>query len=309
MRPLVSICIPTFSRPAELEEAIRSVLAQRYPRFEVVVSDNGTQGEAVVRRLADPRVRYFQNGTNRGLPANLNLSMDRARGDLIGLLMDDDLLLDDFIDRVVNRFESDASLDFVFTNHLIERGGRRRVRRCALAGGKYASFLVPALRHQPVAMSAALMRRRVWQAARPFPDLWTLDAAFYLRVAQAGFVFHYLDEPLMCYRVHAGQMSSDGQRFREDLVKLYDSLHFDDPECERIRRAHLARSLASMAASRLKHGRYPEAREAAMRARRTAFSALSTRQRAVVMLAGSAVLARLARQAWTALHPRAAVVP
>ena len=59
--PKVSIMIPTYNRAHYLVDAIDSSLAQDYPNFEVIVSDNAsTDGTLnVVRKYkADPRFRY-----------------------------------------------------------------------------------------------------------------------------------------------------------------------------------------------------------------------------------------------------------
>ncbi|HET7513107.1 MAG TPA: glycosyltransferase, partial [Chthoniobacterales bacterium] len=65
MTPRVSITIPTFNRPAYLEEAIESALAQTYPEIEVLVFDNGTMPETleVAERAArhDERVIFRRN--------------------------------------------------------------------------------------------------------------------------------------------------------------------------------------------------------------------------------------------------------
>lgn len=301
--PLVSICIPTYARPVELEEAIRSVLAQSYENVEVVVSDNGTLGEAVVQRLQDPRVRYFKNQTNVGLTGNLGFSIQRARGELVGLLMDDDRLLPAFIDRVVAQFNTDPSLDVVFTNHYFDRGGRWQVRDCALPAGRYPSFLRALLQHQPVCLSSTLMRREIWARAHPFPDVWTVDLVICLRLALAGCVFSYLDEPLMVYRIHTGQLSSDDTRFREDNVTLWETFSFADPDCERLRRTFLARSLLFLAATQIKHRHYAQAKATAQRARRLGARNLPLRQRLLALIVRSEVLARLSGGLWSAMHP------
>ena len=123
-RPLVSVCIPTFRRPVQLEQALRSVLAQTYPNFEIVVSDDSGDQEQVVRRLDDARIHYFRNEPHAGMAANFNLSLDRAGGELIGFLHDDDRWLPQFLERVVGHFTTDPALDLVFTNHYLERADR-----------------------------------------------------------------------------------------------------------------------------------------------------------------------------------------
>jgi glycosyltransferase involved in cell wall biosynthesis len=49
--PLVTVGIPTYNRPSELERAARSVLMQDHERLEVIISDNGS-ADADARRTA-----------------------------------------------------------------------------------------------------------------------------------------------------------------------------------------------------------------------------------------------------------------
>jgi glycosyltransferase involved in cell wall biosynthesis len=111
-RPLVSVVIPTYQRRAVLEEAIRSVLAQTYERFEVLVEDDGsTDGTAeMVAGLGDPRVRYAW-APNKGYPAPVrNAAVRRAKGELVAFLDSDDVWLPEKLEKQVTALLRDASL-------------------------------------------------------------------------------------------------------------------------------------------------------------------------------------------------------
>lgn len=70
--PRVFIGIPTLNRPQYVRETLRSVLAQTFPDFRVIVSDNVSEpgvAESVagfIRDLNDPRVSFFQQPQNVG---------------------------------------------------------------------------------------------------------------------------------------------------------------------------------------------------------------------------------------------------
>ena len=59
--PLVSIVIPAYNHEQYIEEAIRSVLDQSYPRLELIVIDDGsTDGtDAMIRRVLAKTDRAF----------------------------------------------------------------------------------------------------------------------------------------------------------------------------------------------------------------------------------------------------------
>jgi glycosyltransferase involved in cell wall biosynthesis len=90
--PSVSAVIPTRNRPQLLERAIRSVLAQSYPDFEIVVVIDGPDPNtnATYFESLDPRVRCLPLAANVGLAEARNEGILNGRGKWIALLDDDD---------------------------------------------------------------------------------------------------------------------------------------------------------------------------------------------------------------------------
>jgi glycosyltransferase involved in cell wall biosynthesis len=253
--PRVSICIPAYNRPATLEVAIRSVLEQDVEDVEVVVTDDSGTLEPTVRGIADSRVRYVRNPRRLGLAGNWCAGLAAARADVVGLLMDDDRLLPGFLSRALALFDDAPDVDVVFTDHLFDHDGRLWRRSCVLPGGSYDEFLAPLVEELPVAVSAALMRRRAYEPCLPLPDLLTADVALHVRLALRGAVFAYIPEPLMVYRLHAGQQSLSEERFRHDRVAVWQLFEFADARAEAARRRRLAGALVDRAAAHLKRGR------------------------------------------------------
>lgn len=96
--PLVSVGLPTFNRASVLVKAVESVLAQDWPKLELVICDNGSSDgtEAICARFvrADPRVRYFRQTENLGPTANFVTALENSRGEYFMWLGDDDWLPD-----------------------------------------------------------------------------------------------------------------------------------------------------------------------------------------------------------------------
>ena len=90
--PVVSIVLPTFNRLPLLREAVRSVLAQSYPKWELIIVDDGSTDGTIdwCRSIGDSRVRPVSAGP-RHRPAVLrNLGVGHARGTWIAFLDSDD---------------------------------------------------------------------------------------------------------------------------------------------------------------------------------------------------------------------------
>jgi len=109
--PLVSICVPTYNRPEYLRRAVESCLAQTYPHFEVIITDNSTNEDSarMAAKWSDARVRYFSNQGNIGPFRSTNRAISLAQGQYIKLLMDDDLLKARCLELMVKAMEENPT--------------------------------------------------------------------------------------------------------------------------------------------------------------------------------------------------------
>lgn len=95
MIPRVSVVVPAYNSVGFIDATMRSILAQTFTDFELVVSDHSsTDGtwEALQRYTADPRVRLSRLAAGGGAPANWNAVTDLATGEFIKLVCGDDVL-------------------------------------------------------------------------------------------------------------------------------------------------------------------------------------------------------------------------
>ncbi len=117
-RFLVTIGIPTYDRPVELERAIRSALAQDHAEIEVLVSDNASPNPGVERVAArltagDPRLSYVRQPRNRGHAANYQWLLEHARGEYFMWLADDDWIDPHYVSRCLDVLVGDRGVILV----------------------------------------------------------------------------------------------------------------------------------------------------------------------------------------------------
>lgn len=92
--PLISIVTPSFNQGRFLEETIRSVLLQCYPKLEYIVIDGGSCDASVdILKKYAPWLSYWSSEPDSGQPNAINKGFHRATGSLLGFLNSDDLLL------------------------------------------------------------------------------------------------------------------------------------------------------------------------------------------------------------------------
>src|ERR1041384_2352433 len=117
--PVVSVVLSVHNGERHLAAALRSVSAQSYRNFELIVIDDGsTDGTAEILeafRAAEPRAIVVHQ-ENRGLTASLNRGVALARGAFIARQDADDVSLPERFARQVARLEAAASLAGVGCN-------------------------------------------------------------------------------------------------------------------------------------------------------------------------------------------------
>lgn len=109
--PLVSVYIPTHNRPVLLRRAIESVLAQTYKQIEILVCDDGSSVDvgAIVSELAATTtmpIIHLRNEQPQGACVARNLGIERASGQYITGLDDDDIFHPDRIRVLVDNYDT-----------------------------------------------------------------------------------------------------------------------------------------------------------------------------------------------------------
>jgi|GEM_PF-4028107 len=90
--PKVTVILCTYNRPDYLGPAMASVVGQSLTDWELlVVNDGGADVGPLVRSFHDPRIVYHHRETNRGKAACCNFALEKARGQYVAYLDDDDL--------------------------------------------------------------------------------------------------------------------------------------------------------------------------------------------------------------------------
>ena len=117
---LVSIVLPTFKRAHVLPWAIRSVLAQSYTHWELIVVDDNSPDDtaAVVASFTDPRIRYVKNEPNLKLPRALNRGFSMAQGEFLTWTSDDNLYAPTAIEKMVARLQA-GGCDLVYADYYL----------------------------------------------------------------------------------------------------------------------------------------------------------------------------------------------
>lgn len=107
---LVSIILPYLNMARYLPAAVDSVLAQSYPRWELIIVDDGSRAEEArlareltARHTSRVRMLTHADGLSHGASAARNLGLANARGELVAFLDADDIWLPEKLAHQVDR--------------------------------------------------------------------------------------------------------------------------------------------------------------------------------------------------------------
>ncbi len=219
--PEISLIMSVYNGEEYLEEAIESVLKQRFTDWElIVINDCSTDstGEILEKfALKDARVKVYPNEVNLRLPSSLNRAMTFAQGKYIARMDADDICLPDRLEKQYAFMEenSDVALSscrfMTLKNGVISSGG---------CGGKSDNESLKALLlvtnpilHPGIIAKADVIRNLGYDKT----FTCTEDMELWTRFVLSGQKIEIMSEYLMIYRLHDKQITETtlGKQYRE----------------------------------------------------------------------------------------------
>lgn len=238
MSPKVSIITPMYKGAALVGNTIKSVLAQTFTDWEMIIVDDcspdGGEGCRVVEELAakDARIKLIAAKVNKGSSGARNEAMRMATGRYFAFLDSDDIWKPDYLQTMLALIESDnienAAIYFC--------GYRRMDEMCA------DEILPPysckgifdfkrLLRHCPIFPSATILdanklKEKVFfrEELRALRD----DYVFWLDIMGQGLCAVGFPEILVDYRMRRDSVTASKWKMVKPQWKIYrDVLHFN----------------------------------------------------------------------------------
>ncbi len=209
--PRVSVGLPVYNGQPYVEAAIRSLLAQTFHDFELIVSDNAsTDGtERICRRLAeaDRRIRYVRQPRNLGAMANFNRVVELARGEYFKWAAHDDVHEPPYLERCVEILDRDPDVVLVFPRLRDVDADGREIGRRGLdlevdaddVARRFAELTRLDFKCEVI---FGLMRTAVLRSTRLLGDYADCDRVLLAELGLRG-RFRQIDEPLFVHRQHA----------------------------------------------------------------------------------------------------------
>jgi glycosyltransferase involved in cell wall biosynthesis len=207
----ISIGIPFYNAGPYLTDAIRSVFAQTYQDWELILVDDGSNDGSldIARSVRDPRVRVLFDGQNKRLPYRLNQISREARCDLVGRMDADDLISPTRFEKQISILEQNPDIDLVSAGVFSLSNDNRALGVRIAASNNLVSGRSLLLGRSGI-VHAAVLGRKAWFLRNPYDQGMNLceDYELWLRAfSKNDLKMHIVKEPLYYYR-EAGNVTA-----------------------------------------------------------------------------------------------------
>ena len=232
-KPLVSIVVPVYNGERYLRDSLDSIIAQTYPRIEVLVMDDASTDSTpdIIASYGDS-VKHIRQGQNKGIYSNANDGIKLARGKYIAVYHADDVYDPRIVECEVDDLEHHPEVGAVFCKDIFVDGENKEYGRLQLrpevSGGRpldYPTVFNALLeyKNRMFVCPTAMVRASVYQDVGMYRQEQfynTSDLEMWLRIAQK-YPLAILEEYLLRYRHFEGQSSRRYQKLRTDPERYF----------------------------------------------------------------------------------------
>jgi glycosyltransferase involved in cell wall biosynthesis len=259
--PLVSAIIPNYNYGQYLREAVDSVLAQTYPKIEIIVVDDGSKDESrkIIKSYGKKIKAIFQE--NQGVSAARNNGVAESSGEFVAFLDADDAWLPAKIEKQMELFSTDPTFGLVHAGIVeMDDAGNRLLERTDGMNGWVSEELLRFDR--PVILgggSGILVRREAFDEVSGFDTRLSTSADwdFFYQVG-SRFKVGFVQDVLARYRVHGSNMHRNIPLMEHDTTiawkKAFDTT---DEKVLRLRNRSYGNLHKVLAGSYFRGGDYP----------------------------------------------------
>lgn len=203
---MISIGIPFFNSEKTLEKAIRSVFAQTFQDWELLLVDDGSTDRSleIARSVKDPRVRIISDGRNRHLAARLNQIATEAKYDLVARMDSDDIMFPRRLETQIRLFD-DPEIQVASCYYLAIDNDDNVLDVWPYAVEEFTPKLI-LTRQMPSLCHPAMMARKEWFLQNPYDESLPIaqDIELWVRTSSSGRLpqtsLRIQPEPILFYR-------------------------------------------------------------------------------------------------------------
>lgn len=220
---MISVCIPTYNGEKFIYQQIISILSQINSDDEIIISDDGSTDKTldIIKSFNDDRLKIFYNNKIKSkysfnlTTQNLQNALLKARGEIIFLADQDDVWIDNKIERCINYLKN--GYDLILHDCAIVDQNNNLIDKSYFKLNNSTPGIFNNIVKNSYLGCCMAINKKVLDYALPFPkdiphDIWIgLIAEQFTKVK-------FLQEILINYRRHGNNLSASGEKSSNTLL-------------------------------------------------------------------------------------------
>ena len=221
---LVSVIMNCHNGETFLKEAIRSVLKQKYKKWELIFWDNNSidASAKIFKNFKDKRLKYYFSKKKVSLYESRNSAIKKAKGEFIAFLDQDDFWLPNKLSLQIKKF-TDPNVGLVYGKFMkINKSNLFRKKQLITEKKLPEGYITKdLLKNYSVGLLTIMLRRKFLNKSKIFKTRYNFlaDLDFVLRFS-LKYKFAAIQEVIAIYRQHENQMQ---KKYFKEKSKQFSS--------------------------------------------------------------------------------------
>lgn len=220
--PIVSVIMPVYNGEAYIEIAIRSVMAQTYKNWRLLVVDDGSTDStiAIVQQLMqdDSRIQLLRNPVNMGVAKTRNRGLDLCDGDYVAFLDADDIWHSEKLTTQIEKMKLENA-DLAYTSYAVVNCDGNQIKKPYLVPGSVTFDEL--LKENVIGCSTVVLSSSVAKKRRFEVDFYHEDYCLWLDLLQQGHRAVGCTEVLVDWRLISNSRSFNKKRSAMNRWRIY----------------------------------------------------------------------------------------
>ena len=222
--PLVSIIMNCYNGETYLNDAVKSIISQKYKNFEAIFWDNQSRDNSslIYKSFKDKRLKYYYAKKHTSLYRARNLAIKKAKGKLIAFLDTDDIWLKDKLSLQIEKFKN-KRVSLVYSNYYILNqvtGLKKIAYKKILPEGLIYKDL---LKNYFLGIGTVITKKDLFlKRKKYFNEKFNIIGDFdnFIRISKNNY-FSCVQYPLSIYRIHNKSFSNLNYKMHIDELKFW----------------------------------------------------------------------------------------
>ena len=221
-QPLVSVIMPCYNMAPFVSDSIKSVIAQTYPHWELLIVDDASTDETVniIESFAqtDSRIKLAIKKQNSGISDTRNQCIQMAKGLFLAFLDADDIWHPEKLEKQLS-FMIEKNVGFTYSTYdWIDEDGKVLNKFINTIGNlDYKTYL----RNTIIGCSTVMVDKTITGYIVVPKFRTSEDTATWLNILKKGLLAYAIEESLVSYRIRRKSASSNKLKAAADLWKVY----------------------------------------------------------------------------------------